>query len=189
MYLLPQSSHHPSLYLNIPFGVALRLRRICSRDDWFDEKLEEYHQFFKRKKYRNSVIRKRIKSVTTGKSYKIRQSLSCRTDYVIYCAICTLCNKQCVGSSIKFRSRLSNHKGHIKKNKRTCGLVNHFIDNSCSHTLSDLKFILIEQVTTKTEKFLEYREGYWQAQLWTCEPYGFNAKKEFNSGRGREFLS
>ena len=32
MYLLPQSSHHPSLYRNIPFGVALRLRRICSRD-------------------------------------------------------------------------------------------------------------------------------------------------------------
>ena len=56
-----------------------------------------------------------------------------------------------------------------------CPLVNHFIDNSCSRTLSDLKFILIEQVT-KTEKFLEYREGYWQTQLWTFEPYGFNAK-------------
>ena len=40
------------------------------------------------------VPAKRIKSVTTGKSYKIRQSLSCRTDYVIYCAICALCNKQ-----------------------------------------------------------------------------------------------
>ena len=45
MYLLPQSSHHPSLYRNIPFGVALHLRRICRRDDWFDEQLEEYHQF------------------------------------------------------------------------------------------------------------------------------------------------
>ena len=103
-------------------------------------------------------------------------------DYVIYCAICTLCNIRCVGSSIKFRSRLSNHKSHIKKNKKTCRLVNHFIDNSCSHTLSDLKFILIEQVTTKTEKFLEYREGYWQAQLWTYEPYGFTAKKRIQFG-------
>ena len=90
------------------------------------------------------VPAKRIKSVTTGKSYKIRRSLSCPTDYVIYCATCTLCNKHCVGSSIKFRSHLSNHKNHIKKNKRTCRLVNHFIDNSYSHTLSDLKFILIE---------------------------------------------
>ena len=55
---------------------------------------------------------------------------------------------------------------------------NHFIDNSCTHTLSDLKFILIEQVATETEKFLEYRGGYWQAPLWTYEPYGFNAKKK-----------
>ena len=43
MYLLPQSSRHPSLYRNIPFGVALRLRRICSRDDWFEEQLNEYY--------------------------------------------------------------------------------------------------------------------------------------------------
>ena len=214
MYLLPQSSLHPSLYRNIPFGVALRLRRICRRDDWFDEKLNEYDQFFKRRKYKDSVIRKGfdqarntprsnallrksrandtrrnlvpnlkdlpklikshlpslyepprmrklfgndkvqirtgfrrtknlkdlllpsslpdivqenctdsdnigcygchlqvcdacqnflipakcIKSVVTRKSYKIRQSLSCRTDYVIYCAVCTLCNKQYVVS-------------------------------------------------------------------------------------------
>ena len=58
MHLLPHSSHHPSLYRNIPFSVALRLRRIRSRDDWFDEQLEEYHKFFKHRKYRNSVIRK-----------------------------------------------------------------------------------------------------------------------------------
>ena len=45
---------------------------------------------------------KRIKSVVTRKTYKIKQSLSCRTDYVIYCATCTLCNRQCVGSCINF---------------------------------------------------------------------------------------
>ena len=56
----------------------------------------------------------RIKSVTTGKSYKIRHSLSCRTDHIIYCAICLLCNRQCAGSSVNFRARLSNHKSHIK---------------------------------------------------------------------------
>ena len=129
-----------------------------------------------------SVPAKHIKSVVTRKSCKIRQFMSCRTDYVIYCATCTLFNRQCVGSCINFRSRLSNHKSHIKKNKRTCHLGNHFIDNSCSHTLSDLKFVLIEQVATKTEKFVEHREGYWQVQLWTYEPHGFNAKN--NSIRG-----
>ena len=58
MYLLLRSSHHPSLYRNIPFGVALRLRRICSRDDWFEEQLNEYYQFLKCRKYKDSVIRK-----------------------------------------------------------------------------------------------------------------------------------
>ena len=46
MYLLPQSSHHKSLYRNIPFGVALWLRRICSRDDWFEQQLQEFKHFF-----------------------------------------------------------------------------------------------------------------------------------------------
>ena len=46
MSLLPQSSHHQSLYRNIPFGVALQLRRICSRDDWFDVQLKEFKHFF-----------------------------------------------------------------------------------------------------------------------------------------------
>ena len=289
------------MYRNIPYGVALRLRRICSRDDWFYEQLQDFKQYFRRRRYSNKIINngfnrainitrsdallpksrtpdnfknlvlvmdyhpnfrdvpklikdhlqilyesphmkkvfsssktcirtgfwrtknfidllvpsalpdvnsaesvssdalscfrcdrkvcdachnfllpaKRIKSVVTGKSYKIRQALSCRTDYIIYCALCTLCNKQCVGSSIRFRARLSNHESRIKQKKRTCRLVNHFIDNSHDHQLSHLKFILIEQVSTKTEDFLEKREGYWQVQLWTYEPYGFNARKEF----------
>ena len=63
--------------------------------------------------------------------------------------------------------------------------MNHFIDNAHNHPLSRVKFVLIEQVSIKTEEFLEIREGYWQAQLWTYEPYGLNAKEEFNSGRRR----
>ena len=123
------------------------------------------------------------------KSYKIRHSLSCCTDHIIYCAICLLCNKQCVGSLVNFRARLSNQESHIKQKKRTCRLVNHFIDNAHDHPLSSLTYVLSEQVSIKTEEFLEQREGYWQAQLWTYEPYHFNAKKKFNSGRRREFLS
>ena len=42
---------------NINF-IYTSTSRIYSRDDWFDEQLEEYHQFFKRRKYKNSVIRK-----------------------------------------------------------------------------------------------------------------------------------
>ena len=58
MYLLPQSSHYRSMHLLIPFGVALRIRRICSREDWFGGQLLEYNQCFKRRDYKNCVIQK-----------------------------------------------------------------------------------------------------------------------------------
>ena len=287
-----QSSHYRSIHLHIPFGVPLRIRRICSREDWFEEQLLGYKQYLKRRNYKNCVIHRgfdkarnlprsqilkpkttsdqtvrnfalildyhpiynglplqirdhlkilfesprmrkafsqdktcirtdfrrtknlkdmlvkssvqpvttpqidspgcfkchrkvcdacqnfllpyrHIISVVTGKSYKIRQHLSCRTDFVIYYAFCKKWNKQCVGSAIDFRHHLSNYNSHIKKQKRICRLVNHFIDNSSDHPLDCLKFTLIEQVPNKTEKDLEEREGYWQAQLSTFEPFGF----------------
>ena len=65
MYLLPQSSHHQSLYRNIPFGVALRLRRICSRDDWLEEQLQEFKHFFQRRQYNNNIINKGFKQAKT----------------------------------------------------------------------------------------------------------------------------
>ena len=49
-------NHHTTdlcKYLHIPFGVALRIRRICSREDWFEEQLLEYKQYFKRRNYKN----------------------------------------------------------------------------------------------------------------------------------------
>ena len=51
-----QSSHYQSLYRNIPYGVALRLRRICSRDDWFYEQLQEFKQYLRRRRYSNKII-------------------------------------------------------------------------------------------------------------------------------------
>ena len=57
-HILPQSSHYRSMHLHIPFGVALRIRRICSREDWFEEQLIEYKQYFKRRNYKNCVIQK-----------------------------------------------------------------------------------------------------------------------------------
>ena len=46
------------MHLHIPFGVALRIRRICSREDWFEEQLLEYKQYFKRRNYKHCVIHK-----------------------------------------------------------------------------------------------------------------------------------
>ena len=43
-----------------------------------------------------------------------------------------------------FKPRLANYKSHIKHKRRTCSIVNHFIDmHGADH--SSLKFILIDQ--------------------------------------------
>ena len=295
MYLLPRSSHYRYMHLHIPFGAALRIRRICSREDWFEEQLLKYKQYFKCRNYKNCVIHKgfdkarniprsqalkqkiasdqtvrnfalildyhpnfnglpllirdhlkilfesprmskvfsqdktcirtgfhrtknlkdmlvkssvqpvttpqidnpgclkchrnvcdtcqnfllpyrRIISVATGKSYKIRQHLSCQTDL----SSVALFVKNVIDSvSVQplILDAVCPTVRTTKEAKRTCRLVNHFIDNSSDHPLDCLKFTLIEQVSNKTEKDLEEREGYWQAQHWTFNSFGFNAKK------------
>ena len=45
--LLPDSCHPKENTENIPYGVALRLqRRICSKEETFDNRSKEYKQFF-----------------------------------------------------------------------------------------------------------------------------------------------
>ena len=52
IYLLPQSSHYQSMYRNIPYG------RICSRGGWFCEQLQDFKQYFRRRRYSNKIISK-----------------------------------------------------------------------------------------------------------------------------------
>ena len=50
--------------------------------------------------YRNFLTESAtITSVATGLSYKIKDALSCKDDWVIYCATCAKCQKQDVGST------------------------------------------------------------------------------------------
>ena len=65
-----------------------------------------------------------ITSLATGIKYKIKESLSCKGDWVVYCGTCLKCRKQDVGSTVtEFYTRWSNQKSHIntkKKNLHSC---------------------------------------------------------------------
>ena len=55
-----------------------------------------------------------FKSRNTGKIYKIRQRLTCTSDWLIYLATCKNCQGQYVGKSkTPFKIRHSNHKQEI----------------------------------------------------------------------------
>ena len=83
-----------------------------------------------------------IKSHATGRKFFIRRESSCSTKYVIYVAYCTNCNKQGVGSTVAWKTRLSNYKSHIRKNVSSCKIVKHFLDES----VSNLRFVIVDVI-------------------------------------------
>ena len=106
-------------------------------------------------------------SAQTGKTYFVRQKLSCNSSNVIYLVHCKKCNLQYVGSTTtEFKVRFRNHKSSMKTNKKTCEVAIHF--NRTPHVLSDFAFQCIDQIQTdtseNTEKLLITKEAYWSAQ-------------------------
>ena len=114
-----------------------------------------------------------FRSTNTGKEYKIRQRLSCGSDWLIYLATCKRCSGQYVGKSkTPFKIRHSNHKQEIKK--RVGGLGHHYGGSGpCSY--QDISITLIEQIQEKTFEILAERELYWQHQLRVYVQNGANA--------------
>ena len=104
-----------------------------------------------------------FKSFNTGKSYRIKQKVSCTSSWVIYLCTCRKCGGQYVGKSeTQFKKRHSNHKQEIKN--KVGGLGHHYGGSGgCGY--QNMSIIIIEEVETKTKAHLAEREVYWQHQL------------------------
>ena len=84
-----------------------------------------------------------FRSTNTGKEYKIRQRLSCGSDWLIYLVTCKCCSGQYVGKSkTPFKLRYSNHKQEIKKR---VGGLGHYYGGSGPCSYQDISITLIEQ--------------------------------------------
>ena len=123
-------------------------------------------------------------SAQTGKTYFVRQKLSCNSANVIYLVHCKKCNLQYVSSTTtEFKVRFRNHKSSMKTNKKTCEVASHF--NRTPHVLSDFTFQCIDQIqnstSENTENLLITKEAYWSAQLFSLSPFGLNKRQEFHS--------
>ena len=103
-----------------------------------------------------------LSSAQTGKTYFVRQKLSCNSANVIYLVHCKKCNLQYVGSTTtEFKVRFRNHKSSMKTNKKTCEVAIHF--NRTPHVLSDFTFQCTDQIQNSaseaTEKLLIKKEA------------------------------
>lgn len=136
----------------------------------------------------------KITCTATGKSFLIRRDFNCDSKHVIYCAICTKCRKQGVGSTVYWKPRLRNYKSHIKKHLRTCGIARHFIDecvddsDPCSHLL----FVIIDGLnntdnltTEEIDDLLLQKEKFWIGTLVT-QHAGMNCTHDWNRSRRSE---
>ena len=119
------------------------------------------------------VVGTSFSSIKTKKIYKISKSLSCTSANVIYLAICVACHLQGVGSTTNFKKRVANYKSHIKRQRRTCSIVNHFLDCHIANH-STLKLMLIDQ----RDDDLREGENFWIGMLLTNQG-GLNSHHDF----------
>ena len=122
-------------------------------------------------------------SNATSRKYRIRGNLYCNSSNVIYLITCSSCNKQYVGSAVKFKERFRLHKSDISTGKDRCGVGKHFLQKCNHNQISNLKVQLIEQVDCNMQNRdskLWMREKYWQAQLFTLT-HGMNSSWDWYS--------
>jgi len=81
---------------------------------------------------------------------------------------------------------LSYYKSHIKKTKRTCRIVTHFIDVCVDNCFNNLRFILVDALnnvenltTEEIDDLLLRKEKFWNGTLVT-QHQGLNGTHDWN---------
>ena len=140
------------------------------------------------------VAKSSFECFATKRIHKVRRSTSCVSKNVIYIAFCLNCLKQGVGSTVDWEPRSRNYKSHIKKEVRSCSIVNQFIV-VCSDTddpSRNIRFIIIDQLNNthslspyEIDDILLQKERFWISTLVTIHK-GLNSTHDWNRKRRTE---
>ena len=111
-------------------------------------------------------------STVTKRSYPLRFSATCYSNYVIYLITCTKCKKQYVGmTTTHLRNRINQHRSNILRNKPIY-ISRHF--NFPNHSIDNLSVQIIDRVTNGSLEELQQLERFWIHTLHTLQPRGLN---------------
>ena len=77
------------------------------------------------------VLKNEFTCTATGKTYKVRGDLTCKSDNVVYLISCKKCKQQYVGSAFEsnFKPKFRVHKSYFNTDKDRCGEAKHFLNN------------------------------------------------------------
>ena len=77
------------------------------------------------------VLKDEFTCPATGKTYKARSDLTCKSDNVVHLISCEKCKQQYVGSAFesKLKPRFRVHKRDITSRKSSCGVAKNFLNN------------------------------------------------------------
>lgn len=122
---------------------------------------------------------KSFRSSITSEEYEIRCHLNCDSEHVVYLVTCKSCQKQYVGSTVKFRNRFNNYKSCFRKcssgeTAPQMSFHSHFCQEG-HNGMEDWDFTLIDQ--SQNEQSLRVREDFWITKLQTFEPQGLNERE------------
>ena len=114
-----------------------------------------------------------FQSVVTGRTFNIRDSVTCTSTNVIYLIDCAQChNTQYVGETgCTVRKRFYGHTYTVRKGLDTL-VSKHF--RSPGHSLADMRCTVIEQVKATDATVRKQREKFWRHKLHTNYPEGLN---------------
>ena len=104
-----------------------------------------------------SITGKIIKATATDFKTEVNAPVNCYSKNVIYLITCKHCNEQYVGETFRTANdRFLNHRGYVNNNKDKKATGHHF--NLPGHSISDMKFQIIEKVHNKDPFFRKERE-------------------------------
>ena len=137
-----------------------------------------------------------IISNATGERYTIKKDFTCTSKLVIYCAICTKCTSQGVGSRVIWKPRLANYKYHISKKVESCCISKHFIRAyTGGHNLGHIKFIILDKIDNidnlsegQIEDLLLQKETFWIGTFVT-QHQGMNGTHDWNRTQRRDKIN
>ncbi|XP_078579213.1 uncharacterized protein LOC144863692 [Branchiostoma floridae x Branchiostoma japonicum] len=115
-------------------------------------------------------------SHTTEESFQMKDSMTCRSTYIIYLISCNKCGLQYVGESKEeLRTKFNSHIASITQNK-TSALAKHF--NSAGHSVKNVRVRPIVQIESRDDQLRKDEEAFWIETLQTEAPDGMNLPKK-----------